>query len=262
MAGIAAAHPDWLRPPQPLAEGIGALMTTRAGGVSRAPYASMNLGAFVGDDPQAVQANMARLAQAIGARPVFLKQVHGARVVRLEDVAADGALLEADASIAVTPGLACTVTVADCLPVLLAAPGRRGVAAAHAGWRGLAGGVVDASVQTLCEAAACAPAELTAWLGACIGPQAFEVGADVLQAFGADPGDAADSRFSPAPPHADGLPRWWADLPGLARERLARLGVRRVSGGEWCTVSDPSRFFSYRRDRVTGRMAAAIWVEG
>lgn len=256
-------HSDWLRPPRPLAPGVGAVMTTRAGGVSGAPYDTMNLGAYVGDDPQAVQANMAALTEAIGARPVFLKQVHGTRVLRLEDlVQNDGDRPEADASITTKPGLACTVTVADCLPVLLAAPRGKGVAAAHAGWRGLAGGVVEASVQALCEAAGCEPGQLSAWLGACIGPQAFEVGADVLRAFGADPSDTTDLRFRAAPAHADGQPRWWADLPRLARERLAALGVREVGGGTWCTASDASRFFSYRRDRITGRMAAAIWIEG
>jgi hypothetical protein len=255
-------HADWLRPDAPFGDHVGALMTTRAGGVSTGVYTSMNLGAYVGDDPAAVQANMARLADATGARPLFLKQVHGTRVVRLEQIDPQaGASIEADACVATTPGLACTVTVADCLPVLLAAPDGRGVAAAHAGWRGLAGGVVDATVRALCDAAACAPHELVAWMGACIGPRAFEVGADVLQAFGADRADTAHPRFRPAPAHGDRA-RWWADLPQLARDALATAGVRTVSGGQWCTFSEPDRFFSYRRDGVTGRMAAAIWLRG
>jgi YfiH family protein len=144
--------------------------------------------------------------------------------------------------------------VADCLPVLLAAPGA--VGAAHAGWRGLAGGVLEATVGALCEAAGCAPGQLQAWLGACIGPRRFEVGADVLQAFGADA--ASDSpRFRR---HVPG--KWLADLPGLARDRLQALGLQQVSGAGWCTVEDASRFFSFRRDGVTGRMVAAVWRQG
>ena len=145
--------------------------------------------------------------------------------------------------------------VADCLPVLFAAPGARGVGAAHAGWRGLAAGVLEATVQALCDAAGCAPQELSAWLGPCIGPRQFEVGADVLDAFG----PAADRHFQ-LRPRADGAPRWLADLPALARDRLQAAGVARISGGAWCTVEEPSRFFSFRRDRVTGRMAAAVWL--
>jgi polyphenol oxidase len=234
-------------------------MTTRAGGVSKGPFESFNLGRSVGDDPVAVQANRARLADAMRTRPVWLQQVHGARVVNLDELPGD-LLEQADGSIATHAGVACTVMVADCLPVLFAAPEGRGVGAAHAGWRGLAAGVLDNTVQALCEAAGCEPRELVAWLGACIGPQAFEVGDDVLQAFGADPSKAGNPRFVAKSPAADGTPRWWADLPSLARDRLAAAGVTRVSGGSWCTASDASRFFSYRRDRITGRMAAAVWL--
>lgn len=262
-------HPDWLAPAWEVDPRVGALMTTRAGGASTGPFESLNLGRSAGDDPAAVQANRARFAEALGAaRPVWLQQVHGARVVNL-DTGAPDAPQQADASITTRPGLACTVMVADCLPVLFAAPGARGVGAAHAGWRGLAAGVLDNTVSALCEATGCAPHELEAWLGACIGPQAFEVGADVLQAFGvARAGDRSEGgspasvpRFAAKAPAADGTPRWWADLPALARDRLAAAGVRRVHGGAWCTVSEPSRFFSYRRDRVTGRMAAAVWID-
>ena len=253
-------HADWLLP-EGLPEGVGAVMTTRAGGVSTGPYAALNLGAAVGDAPEAVQENRRRFEQAIGAKPVWLKQVHGAAVVRLDALPADAGALEADASICTTPGLACVVGIADCLPVLLSAPAARGVGAAHAGWRGLAGGVLENTVSALCEAAACEAHELQAWLGACIGPQVFEVGAEVLQAFGADPAFPDPGRFRPRP-GADGSPRWLAHLPQLARDRLQRLGLRHISGGQWCTVSAPSRFFSFRRDRVTGRMAAAIWLRG
>ncbi len=247
-------HPDWLRPDW-RAAGVGGLMTTRRGGFSAAPFDSMNLRDGLGDEALAVRRNQQLLRETTGATPVYLNQVHGARVVRLSaaDCAPDAAVHEADASLTTVAGIACTVQVADCLPVLFAAPG--GVAGAHAGWRGLAGGVLENAVLALCDAAGCAPAELHAWLGACIGPTRFEVGADVLEAFG-QRGDAADPlRFKP---HAAG--KWLANLPLLARDRLAALRVGAVSGGGWCTVEDASRFFSFRRDRVTGRMVAAIWL--
>jgi len=246
-------HPDWLVPDWK-AHGTGAVMTTRRGGFSAAPFDSMNIRDGIGDDPAAVRSNQRLLAEAIGVTPIYLGQVHGARVVRLTvaDAAPDAPVHEADASVTTETGIACTAQVADCLPVLFAAPG--GVAAAHAGWRGLAGGVLEATVKALCEAAGCGPADLHAWLGACIGPGRFEVGADVLRAFGVDP--ASDSpRFRPRAPG-----KWLADLPALARDRLRALGVHDVSGGHWCTVDEASRFFSFRRDRVTGRMVAAVWL--
>ncbi len=249
-----AGHPDWLHPDWD-ARGVGALMTTRAGGVSRGAFESMNLRDGLGDDPVAVMRNQAIFAAAVAARPVWLNQVHGAVVARLSAQSL-GQVPTADASICTEPGMACTVQVADCLPVLFAAPAARGVGAAHAGWRGLAGGVLEATLAELCAAARCAPDELQAWLGPCIGPRRFEVGADVLEAFGAD-ARRSDQPFFAA--HAPG--KWLADLAGLARERLRRAGVGRVSGGAWCTVEQASRFFSFRRDRVTGRMAAAVWLE-
>ena len=246
-------HPDWLVPDWK-APGVGAVMTTRRGGFSQAPFDSMNLRGGLGDDERAVRSNQRLLADAIGTTPVYLNQVHGARVVRLTaaDAAPDAPVHEADAALTTAPGIACTAQVADCLPVLFAAPGA--VGAAHAGWRGLAGGVLEATVQALCEAARCEPARLQAWLGAGIGPERFEVGADVLLAFGVDPAGGSP-RFRP---HADG--KWLADLPGLARDRLHAMGVNRLFGGRWCTVSDGSRFFSFRRDRVCGRMVAAVWL--
>jgi YfiH family protein len=250
---------DWLAPEWRIA-GVGALMTTRAGGLSEGRYASMNVGTAVGDDPRAVAANRLRLAEATGAAPVFLRQVHGRRVVRLaaDDAAAGAPVHEADAAVTSVPGVACIVQAADCLPVLLAAPGGSAVGIAHAGWRGLAAGVVEASVDAVCDAAACAPAELSAWLGACIGPDAFEVGADVLAAFAVDPEPRETSDVRHFRARSGG--KWLADLAGLARDRLAAAGVWRVAGGQWCTVSDRERFFSYRRDGTTGRMAAAIWI--
>ena len=239
---------------------VGGLMSTRRGGVSRAPFDSLNLrpaglrGDAV-DEPAAIHENQRRFAGWLeGAQPVYLDQVHGARVVRLTraDLAKGQAFAQADASVTTERGVACTVLVADCLPVLLAAPGGHAVGAAHAGWRGLASGVVEATLEALCEAAGCEPAEVSAWLGACIGPDAFEVGDDVCEAFGA--GASAFFRPGAAPG------KWWADLPGLARHRLQLAGVTQVGGGQWCTHSEPARFFSFRRDRVTGRHAAAIWI--
>lgn len=246
--------PDW-----PAPDGVGAWMSTRAGGVSAAPWASLNLGVAVGDAPAAVAENRRRFAAALGARPVFLRQVHGDRVLRL-----DASLLgqddqhAADAAVCTEPGIACTVQVADCLPVLFAVRDGSAVAAAHAGWRGLAGGVLERTVDTLCEAAGCTPDAVVAWLGPCIGPAEFEVGAEVVEAFGDAAGDQPTPRFVPRR-RADGSLRWLAHLPRLAHERLRRRGVAAVSGGGACTVADGSRFFSYRRDGVTGRLAAAVW---
>ena len=247
--------PDWS------GGAVGALMSTRQGGVSSGPYASMNLGNAVGDDAGRVAVNRARFADVCGVAPVFLRQVHGVSVVHVGAAdAAPGALVhEADASFATEPGVACTVQAADCLPVLFAAPEGRAVGAAHAGWRGLSAGVLEAALVAVCAAAHCRPAELEVWLGACIGPRRFEVGTDVLDAFGGNPGPAA-GRFVARDAAYPG--KWLADLAGLARDRLTAAGVRDVRGGGWCTVSDASRFFSFRRDGVTGRMVAAVWIRG
>ena len=247
---------DWLVP-EWNAPGIGAVMTTRRGGVSAGPFESLNLRDGLGDDAAAVRENQRRLEQAIGAAPVWLKQVHGDVVVPLASTSASAGASPpvGDASMTTEPGVVCAVQTADCLPVLFAAPGARGVAAAHAGWRGLAGGVLEASIGALCKAAHCEPGELQAWLGACIGPRSFEVGADVLEAFGADP-QGRSPAFEALKPG-----KWHADLPSLARDRLRAAGVQAISGGGWCTVESPSRFFSFRRDGVTGRMAAAVWIE-
>ncbi len=244
---------DWLVPEWAVA-GAAGVMTTRHGGFSAAPFDSMNVGVASGDNPGAVQRNRRLLAETAGVEPVYLEQVHGARAIRLgRDDAAPGAPVHrADGSVTTSFGLACTAQVADCLPVLFAAPA--GVGAAHAGWRGLAAGILEATLDLLCEAARCRPADVHAWLGACIGPRRFEVGPDVLDAFGVDPNASTLDFFRP---HA--ASKWMADLPGLARARLLGRGVRHVSGGRWCTVEDESRFFSFRRDRVTGRMVAAVW---
>ncbi len=270
LAGdLPSAHPDWLLPPWHNSR-IGALSTSRCGGVSQGAFASMNVGDAVGDTPTAVAANRRHLQEALGgAQPVYLRQVHGARVVELDSATVFDATPQADASVTATPGIACVVQMADCLPVLFAAPASSGVAAAHAGWRGLAGGVLEATVEALCRISGAPPGELQAWLGPCIGRQHFEVGADVLDAFGArgEHADAASAGcfvatrpLAPSGGLSHPTPKWHADLAGLARLRLAAAGVRQVSGGELCTVADASRFFSFRRDRVCGRMAAAVWI--
>jgi hypothetical protein len=226
----------WLQPDWPVDARVGALMATRAAGGSEALSAAV-----------------------LGARPVWLKQVHGAVVVDAARCDPAAPRPDADASFTTAPGIACLVQVADCLPVLFAAEGARGVAAAHAGWRGLAGGVLENTIKALCVAAACEPTQLQCWLGPCIGPEAFEVGADVLEAFGADPRQPDPQRFRPHTA-SDGSMRWLANLPLLARDRLQAAGVLGVTGGSWCTVGDPSRFFSFRRERASGRMAAAVWL--
>ncbi len=244
---------DWLVPDWPAPARVRALCTTRAGGVSAGRYASFNLGGHVGDAPADVATNRARLHHAIGARPVFLQQVHGTRVIALDATAADGG--EADACTTIESGIACTIMVADCLPVLLTDAAGARVAAAHAGWRGLAAGVLERSVESF------APVDrpgLMAWLGPCIGPDAFEVGSDVRTAFESDAPEAAQC-FK----HAAEAGKWLADLAGLARRRLHAAGVTQIYGNDgtdaWCTVHNPLRFFSHRRDRSSGRFAACIW---
>lgn len=237
--------PAWLRPDWP---GVAAFMTT----------AGFNLGRKTGEDPEAVRARRRQVAALLGARPIFLDQVHGAEVARLHAGLEDDNAPPADAAVSTEPGLAVAILVADCLPVLFSAPGA--VAGAHAGWRGLAAGVLENTVAALCEAAGCRPQAVRAWLGACIGPQAFEVGAEVLGAFGreAQRQDQPQFRYQP---NAAGEPRWRADLPSLARQRLRAAGLTDISGGTWCTLTEGSRFFSFRGEalgRPRGRMAACI----
>lgn len=239
-----------IRPQQPLAPGVQALSTTREGGVSVAPWASLNLGDHVDDSPQAVTENRRRLQQALGiATPQWLSQVHGVQVV---EARADGVVREADACWTRTPGVVCTVMTADCLPVLFADSRGRQVAAAHAGWRGLLNGVLEATLATFDD-----PNDVQAWLGPAIGPQAFEVGPEVRRAF-VDADAGAATAFKPSPGRAD---HWLADLYMLAGQRLRAAGVTAISGGEYCTCSEHERFFSYRRDGRTGRMASLIWME-
>ena len=229
---------------------VGAVMTLRGGGVSEGPYASLNLGGRCGDDPGHVAANRRRLREhlSLPGEPRWLRQVHGARVVAAHDAAPDTE--QADASWTDRPGVVCAILAADCMPVLLCDRAGRVVAAAHAGWRGLAAGVLEATVAAL----PVDPGQLLAWRGPAIGPGRFEVGAEVRDAF-CDIDTAAAAAFRPG---ASG--KYLADLYALARQRLLRVGVSEVSGGGQCTVSEPARFFSFRRDSVTGRMAALAWL--
>ena len=238
----------WIVPDWPAPARVRALSTTRAGGVSVAPYDSLNLGTHVGDDPANVAANRAQVRRIVPSEPAWLNQVHGTAVV---DAASVAGVPDADASVSRTPGAVCVVMTADCLPVLLCDRAGTVVGAAHAGWRGLHGGVIEATVTAM----QVAPADVIAWLGPAIGPTAFEVGDEVRAAFVAT--DAiADAAFKPA-----GQPgKWLADIYLLARQRLAALGVTAVYGGDCCTVSESRRFFSYRRDGVTGRMASLVWL--
>ncbi len=252
----------WVEAGWPAPRGVRALCTLRTGGASAAPYASLNLGDHVGDAAAAVAENRRRLAADAGlpAEPVWLRQVHGVGVADLDAAALDAAAageapITADAALTRCRGRVCAILTADCLPVLLAADSGDLVAAAHAGWRGLAGGVIEATVAAMTGAGAVAPGRLLAWLGPAIGPQHFEVGGEVREALLAkDP--AAESAFTP---NARG--RFMADLQQLARRRLAAAGVDRIYGGEECTYADPTRYFSHRRDGVTGRQAALIWLE-
>ncbi len=262
------AHADVVRPAWPAPAAVAALMSTRLGGTSAGPWASLNLGRSVGDAPEAVAENRRRFAASLvtpgdpscaPARPVWLSQVHGTSVLELDESTPEHPGQPADAAWTRSPGIACMVGAADCLPVLFATRDGRAVAAAHAGWRGLAAGVLEGTVAALGRGAGAQPHELLAWLGPCIGPRHFEVGPDVLLAFGASPA-AADIGHFVYSRRPDGTARWRADLQGLARTRLQALGVGFIAADSACTHEDASRFFSFRRDGSTGRMAAAVWI--
>ena len=259
-------HPGWLRPQWPAPDPVRTFCTSREGGFSAAPYDSLNLGQHVGDLSQRVAANRRALQQALGVRMFFLDQVHGTEVLELPLAGAEGA--QADGSWTRAKGLACTVMVADCLPVLMCTQDGDRVAALHAGWRGLAGvptrglahrpvGVVQSFMERQ-AALGISPSRWMAWLGPCIGPQAFEVGAEVRAAFMRH---SAQSKQAFVP---QGQGKWRADLALLARQRLESAGVSQVYGNDgsapWCTVGNPLKFFSHRRDRVSGRFAAGIWL--
>lgn len=236
--------PEWPLPP-----GVAACSSTRIGGISSGPYASLNLGAHCGDNLDDVEENRRRLfADArMPSAPVWLEQVHGEAVLRLRDE--PYASKRADASWSDTPGLVCAVMTADCLPVLFCNQAGSEVAAAHAGWRGLCGGVLEQTVAHFKDR----PENIMAWLGPAIGPQAFEVGNDVRDAFIAKD-NTAERAFRPVGE------KYFADIYQLARQRLNNAGVTKIYGGDRCTFTEKRDFFSYRRDRITGRMASFIWL--
>jgi polyphenol oxidase len=246
--------PEWLTPEWPAPGGVRAAFTLRQGGVSSAPFATLNLGLHTGDQPEAVEENRRRVREVLRlpAEPAWLDQVHGAEVVALGAIEAAARPVgppRADAAVTREVRRVCAIQVADCIPVLLAARNGCAVGAAHAGWRGLAAGVLEAAVRTL----ALQPSRIVAWLGPGIGAHHFEVGEEVREAF---PHAGVGSAFV-----RNSRGRWQCDLAALARARLQALGVHAVYGGNWCTYADAARFFSYRRDGRCGRMAALIWIE-
>jgi polyphenol oxidase len=249
---------QWIRPDWPAAPNVHALITTRAGGVSRGPYGvpphgqgGMNIGLASGDDIADVMANRALLRAALPASPCWLNQVHGAAVIDAMQAESNPGV--ADASLADAPNVVCVVSIADCMPVLLADTSGRCIGIAHAGWRGLASGVIQATVKSMRQRLEDAGAELLAYLGPTIGPRHFEVGTEVLDAMRTNLPDA-DRAFAARSPN-----KYFADLFELGRQALAQACVERVYGGHDCTFSDPARFYSFRRDRTTGRHAALIW---
>lgn len=274
-------QPGWIVSPR-----VRACVTTRNGGVSEPPYGrwrdgadgpgGLNLGTHTGDDLAHVEVNRARLVALAGARPAWLEQVHGSEVVQAEDALSaldtDGTPLRADASVTTRAGVACVVMVADCMPVLICDPAGRAVGAAHAGWRGLAAGVIEKTAARVAAQAGCAVESLQVYLGPAIGPAAFEVGADVRDVFMNSLPDVDESRqartssaiaartASAFVAHPHTRDKYLANLPALARLRLNAIGIESIAGGDHCTVTDREHFYSYRRDRVTGRMAAMIWL--
>lgn len=254
---IAAPHPQWIVPAWPAPPSVRALITTRAGGVSQGPFGDgdlggMNVGLASGDAIGNVNANRELLRRVLPAAPRWLHQVHGARVVRIDAEPVPG---PADAAVSLNFGYVCAVSVADCLPVLLADLEGRAVGIAHAGWRGLAAGIIQKTVAVMRSALGRVDTELLAHLGPAIGPQWFEVGEDVLVAMN-ETLPQADAAFTGL-----GSGKYLCDLPALARQALSLVHVDKVTGGNDCTYSDPRRFFSYRRDGVTGRHAALVWRE-
>jgi polyphenol oxidase len=247
--------PDW-----PAASNVRALVTTRRGGVSRAPFDTLNLGLHTGDERDDVLANRAALGRLTDARLAWLEQVHGTHVADAADVLRDDAPPQADACVTDEAGVACIVMVADCLPVLFCDARGRAVGAAHAGWRGLSAGVLEQTAQAVAHRAG-EGATVHAWLGPSIGPTAFEVGRDVFDAFvdGA-PAAERDATAAAFAERRTAPQKYLGDLHALARIRLRRVDVSSVTGMQGCTVADFERFYSYRRERVTGRFAALVWL--
>lgn len=236
--------PQW-----PLPQGVAACSSTRFGGVSAPPYDSLNLGAHCGDDLLQVEENRRRICIAgeLPSCPVWLEQVHGTTVLRLDDAPYHSK--RADAAYCSTPGKVCAVMTADCLPVLFCNQAGTEVAAAHAGWRGLCHGILEETLACFADK----PEHIQAWLGPAIGPDAFEVGPEVREAFITKDAQA-ESAFRAAGE------KYFADIYQLARQRLVKVGVKHIFGGNRCTLSEKDYFFSYRRDKITGRMASFIWL--
>jgi len=245
-----ALRPDW-----PAPDRVRAVFTLRVGGVSAGPCASLNVGSRVQDDPAAVAENRRRIVAAfdLPTEPTWLTQVHGGAVSRLEP--RNDPALTGDAVVTAEVGRVCAIQVADCLPVLFAARDGSVVGAAHAGWRGLAAGVLENTIDAL----GVPPAQLLAWIGPGIGQQHFEVGGEVREALvAAAPYNGAGPAAAAFQPNARG--RWQCDLVALTRQRLVAAGLTDIHGGNWCTFADTERFFSHRRDARSGRMAALIWL--
>ncbi|MGA2548781.1 MAG: peptidoglycan editing factor PgeF [Burkholderiaceae bacterium] len=253
-------HPDWIVPDWPVGARVGALLTSRNGGFSAGPFAGsdgggLNLRFDPADDPAAVVANRALLDSFLPAKPVWLQQVHGTTVIDAGRWTAEGSTAVADAAYTTERGVVCAVQTADCMAVLFCDRQGTAVAVAHAGWRGLAAGVLENTVSAM----PVPPQDLLAYLGPAIGPCAFEVGQDVLDAFEKTAGGAAQDDSMPAfVEHKPG--KWLANLEVLARRRLTSVGIGAIYGGGRCTVSEPDHFYSFRRDHLTGRMAALIWL--
>lgn len=243
---------DWIIPDWPAPASVGAISTTRLGGVSKGPWQSLNLGLNSGDSADDVRLNRALLEEILPAAPYWLQQVHGKRVVQHPGAAlsVEPAVLQADAQFTRDKHAVCAILAADCLPVLFCDRGGTVVAAAHAGWRGMAAGVLENTVANMSQPAD----ELMAWMGPAIGPAVYQVGEEVKAAFASQQAAGADA-FRP-----DG-DRWLLDLYAMARHCLQQAGVGHISGGGYCTFSDSKRFFSYRREPVTGRMASLVWLK-
>jgi YfiH family protein len=254
ISGLNCIDPFWAAP-----KSIKALCTTRLGGVSKAPFNQFNLGLNAGDDPAAVISNRAILRSALPNEPLWLKQVHGTKVsTPITRKLSRSSPFEADASVTNVPNEVLVILTADCMPVLFTSRAGDVVGAAHAGWRGLSGGVLENTIQQMCALSlGLTPQDILAWMGPAIGPTAFEVGEDVLEAYAGHQPPILSHAFTPIV----GRPgKYFANLYLLAQDRLNTLGVGQIDGGRFCTFTDQENFFSYRRDGITGRFGSLIWI--
>ena len=247
-------EPNWVAPQQ-----VRAFCTTRHGGVSKSPFNTLNLGLNAGDDSADVLQNRIIVRSHLPTEPLWLKQIHGATVsTPINRNASSGRPFEADAAVTNIPNEVLAILTADCMPVLFASKSGGVIGAAHAGWRGLSGGVLENTLQEmLAISPGLSPKDIVVWMGPAIGPTAFEVGEDVLQAFTPQGQDILSKAFTPIVASPG---KYWANLYLLARDRLRSLGIERIDGGDFCTFNDSVRFFSYRRDKETGRFASLVWI--